>query len=67
MYTMGVVANVTIYLPDELHHLVKAASIPVSRVCQRALLAEITSQAEGSLPRPLAGQMSINDARADEK
>lgn len=38
-----------VYLPDELERRVKAAQLPVSEICQRALLAAVEA-AEGGLP-----------------
>src|SRR3954447_16662180 len=38
-----------VYLPDDLERRVKAARLPVSEICQRALLAAVEA-AEGGLP-----------------
>lgn len=43
MYTY-MMAQVTIYLPDELRGQVRHAGIPVSHVCQRALRRELASR-----------------------
>jgi hypothetical protein len=47
-----------VYLPDDLERRVKAAQIPVSEVCQRALLAavEAAENGAGQLPEPLREQ-----------
>jgi post-segregation antitoxin (ccd killing protein) len=37
----AVVGRANVYLPDELERRVKAAAIPISEVCQRALLAAV--------------------------
>src|SRR5919201_1903486 len=37
----AVVGRANVYLPDELERRVKAAQIPISEVCQRALLAAV--------------------------
>ena len=37
-------ANVTIYLDDALAGRVRAAKLPISRICQQALRAEVTLQ-----------------------
>jgi hypothetical protein len=47
-----------VYLPDELERRVKAAQIPISEVCQRALLAavEAAEAGGGRLDAPLRDQ-----------
>jgi len=44
---MVVMGRANVYLPDELERRVKAAQIPISEVCQRALLAAVEA-AEGA-------------------
>ncbi len=39
-----------VYLPDDLERRVKAAGIPISEVCQRALLAAVEAAEGGGLP-----------------
>lgn len=41
-------ANITIYVPDDLHRKVKAANLPISRLCQEALMKELEQQAENA-------------------
>jgi hypothetical protein len=40
-FVEAVVGRANVYLPDELERRVKAAQIPISEVCQRALLAAV--------------------------
>ena len=45
----GVMGRANVYLPDELERRVKAAQIPISEVCQRALLAAVEAAENGLL------------------
>lgn len=51
--------QVTIYLPEELGEAVKAADIPVSQICQRALRQELAEHGRGAVPDPIPGQLAI--------
>jgi hypothetical protein len=42
------VGRANVYLPDELERRVKAAQIPISEVCQRALLAAVEAAEQGA-------------------
>jgi hypothetical protein len=44
----GIVGRANVYLPDELERRVKAAQIPISEVCQRALLAAVEAAENGA-------------------
>src|SRR3954469_12857166 len=56
-----------VYLPDDLERRVKAARIPVSEVCQQALLAAVEA-AEGERPRldEAVGDLYRRGAQAGE-
>lgn len=53
-----------VYLPDDLERRVKAAQIPISEVCQRALLAAVEA-AEG-LHHPFSGGVAVQFQRGWE-
>lgn len=55
--------QVTIYLSEELGAAVKAADIPVSQVCQRALREELAAGRRQSVPTPIPGQLEIDNTR----
>jgi hypothetical protein len=44
----AVVGRANVYLPDDLERRVKAAQIPISEVCQRALLAAVEAAENGA-------------------
>lgn len=52
-------ADMTIYLPDELREQVKAAGIPVSRICQQALRSTLAELGVNSTPHVIDGQLAI--------
>jgi post-segregation antitoxin (ccd killing protein) len=56
-------AQVTIYLSRELHERVRAAALPVSEICQRALVAELADVSHRHVSKPIAGQLTINTNR----
>lgn len=57
------VPQVTIYLTRELHEQVKAASLPVSEVCQRALTVELDRLSHRHISQPIPGQLEIDNIR----
>lgn len=65
VYVHGV-ANITIYLDDSLKERVKAAELPISRICQAALRAELDAAGMSDALRLVSGQMSIDDYLADK-
>ena len=58
---MIVVGRANVYLPDDLERRVKAAQIPISEVCQRALLAAVEA-AEGA-GHPFGPEISVQFQR----
>jgi post-segregation antitoxin (ccd killing protein) len=54
-------ANVTIYLDDSLRERVRAADLPVSRICQRALAAELARHGVDRPDRSLDGQLTVDE------
>src|SRR3954451_20589226 len=47
-YRRRVMGRANVYLPDDLERRVKAAQIPISEVCQRALLAAVEAAETGA-------------------
>jgi post-segregation antitoxin (ccd killing protein) len=60
------VANVTIYLDDSLRERVRQVGLPISRVCQQALRAQLAERDEKQ-PSLFAddGQPAFTDATED--
>lgn len=54
-------ANVTIYLSDDLAERVKRSDLPTSRVCQRALRAALAARGELEDPPADPDQVCIYD------
>lgn len=58
--------QVTIYLSKELGRAVKAADIPLSEVCQRALRRELARLDKPAVPDRIPGQLTIPKARSQQ-